>query len=227
MPKTDIEQEIVIGTFLSPTNNILLGEDEVYQDEVTVPLVDKTELIIPDLEFMLKHEPGNYHLPLAEQRDNSLIAVGNNGYLEAHQNIGTNSVYFHLTKPLSGLDPIPTKEVKRLFGIWGPVNKAPSQNLASDRTFLFFEDRNQFQGRGTKDFLQRTVDNFASEVAGEPISHICVPYTSQGVVSISNRYGPLDIAAQTRLIQGLPELYTKLEEKFGPIRSINGEKKDN
>ena len=225
MPKTDVEQERIIGTFVGPTNNLLLGDDEIYQDEVTVPLVEKADRVIPDLEFMLRHDEGNYHSPLVEQRGDSLIAVGNNGYLEAHRNVGTNLVHFHLTRPLNGSDSSSAEEVKRLFGAYGPVGRSPDQEKARS-TFLFFEDRTKFQSADTISFLQEAIDGFASEVTGKPRAQIFIPYRPQGAVNISNDYGPLDIGAQTKLMQGLPGLYAELEKKFGPIRSINGEKKD-
>ena len=220
MTRTDVEEERIIGTFMISAGNIRLGEDEVYQDEVDVPILDRADLVLPDLEFMLRHEPGNYLPPLAEQRDDSLVAVGNNTYLEAIQRTNPSSwTYFHLTRPLSGLTPMTPEKLREHFGAYGPINEVPDQTK-DRKTFLFLEDRNRLHRSRTRKQIQQTLDGTALNM-GFKI------HKEQGAIEIYNTPARLDVEAQTKLMGELPKFYASLEERFGPIRSINGERRDN
>ncbi len=219
MTRTDIEREIIMATLMTPAKSIVLGEDELYPDEVDAPLVERVDLVVPDLEFMLKQEEHNYLLPLAEHRDGKLVAVGNNGYLEAHQRVDPNYwIYFHLTKPLDGTEPTPVAEVERIFGTSGPMTNSTSQ-AGTGKTFLFLEDRKILQrGRADIDVIR------ASEVFTEPPAYQI--FANEGAIKVYHPGARSIPEMRALLAQELPSFYAEIEKQFGPLRSINGERVD-
>lgn len=223
MTRTDVEGDLILGTFVVDPKTVDLGSDDVYQEEVDVPLIDRTDLVIPDLEFILRHEQENYLPPLVEGNEDGLICVGNNGFLKAHKNVGTGLIYAHLVRPIFGQEVIPTEVLAKRYALGGPLTDSPK--LARDRsTFLFFEKRGL--NPDSRMFLQHEVDMFAESVTGKPTHLPVTLYHAMGVARIPNRYGSLDIQAQKKLTQGLQDFYASLENTFGPLRSINGEKVD-
>lgn len=191
---------------------LLHGGDDEYDESTSATIVDRSRIVLDDLVFTLKSDQEKYFRPVVEVRDDRLVVVANNVFFDATRQAGILEVYCDMR--------ILPEDLAR-FGL----RQAQFDEESSPRyhNLVFFYMQQPFDLHHLEAVFGRFDDRVSGGTCGEKQTEV-VAHSLQGCIeyfAVKRRFGWDE---KRRLFSEIPLLHAALADKYGRIRSVDGEK---